>query len=92
MEIRFSQRAADRLVEIARYVYEKSGNPDKADETMEALKGCIVRTLSTFPRLGRPAAEFGPGQRKLVCRGYTVVYRIEKEFIFVVTIFRENLP
>jgi plasmid stabilization system protein ParE len=79
-------------VEIACYVYEKSGNPDKADEAMEALKGCIVRTLSTFPRLGRPAAEFGPGQRKLVCQDFTIVYRIEKELIFIVTIFRENLP
>jgi len=79
-------------VEIALYVYKKSVNPDNADETMEALKGCIVRTLSTFPRLGRPAAEFGPGQRKLVCQGYTIIYRIEKEWIFIVTIFRENLP
>ncbi|WP_353661817.1 type II toxin-antitoxin system RelE/ParE family toxin [Hydrogenimonas sp. SS33] len=88
----FTKKAASRLAEAAAFVYEESGNPEVADRVLNDLKTCIVRMLGTFPRLGRPAPEFGHGIRKLVCRKFTVLYRIKKGKVIVMTLFRENLP
>jgi plasmid stabilization system protein ParE len=48
--------------------------------------------LNEFPKLGRPADEFGKGIRKLVHQRYSILYRIEDNYILVITIYKENLP
>jgi len=92
LEIHFTKKALDRLIEAALFIYERSGSIQKADRFMDELKECIEKMLGSFPRLGRPAPEFGEGIRKLVCRTFTVLYRIERDRIVVLTLFRENLP
>ena len=49
--------------------------------------------LSYFPKLGRPAEEFGEDIRKLVHQNYTILYKIiTEDEISVITIYRQNLP
>jgi len=88
----FSQNATHRLVEQALYIFEKSGDPDRADAFLDEMNEFIQLNLEKFPYLGHLEPDFGTGVRKLVYRGYSILYRIEKERILILTIFRENLP
>jgi plasmid stabilization system protein ParE len=88
----YSQKAQRRLIEAARYIYEKSGSVDIADGYLDQMDHYITQTLTRFPLAGRPAEEFAPGVRKLVYQGFSILYRISEERIDILTLYRENRP
>ena len=91
-EIVFTKKAADALVEQALYIFEQAQNMDIADRYLDEMEKFITSILSSFPKAGRPAEEFGRDVRKLVYQRYSILYKIENQKIVVLTLFRENLP
>ena len=91
LEIVFTKNATDALVKQAIYIFEQTYNADKADMFLDTMKAYIVSSLRDFPKLGRPAEEFGEGIRKLIYQRYSILYRIEDNQIQILTIYRENL-
>ena len=92
MKIRFTPKFHQRLDGISDYIYAESQSKTLTVKYLVRLKKHINISLSTFPKLGRPAEEFGKDIRKLVHQRYSILYKIEKEYILVLTIYRENLP
>jgi plasmid stabilization system protein ParE len=88
----FSKEATEALIAQALYIFEKTMNPNKADAFLDIMELYITKTLSIFPKLGRPAEEFGEGVRKLVYQNYSILYRIKDNEIEILTLYRENLP
>jgi len=92
MKIKFTAKFYQRLDEISDYIYEKSTSKEVTVQYIKHLKEHIYFHLSHFPKMGRPAEEFGTDIRKLVHQRYTILYKIEKEYILVITIYKQNLP
>lgn len=90
-DIVFSDVATEALVSQAIYIFEQTKDTDKADIFLDTIKAYIIKTLSEFPRLGRPAEAFGEGIRKLIYQRYSILYRIQGECIEILTLYRENL-
>ena len=92
LEVFFADEATDALITQALYIFEQTQNIDLADKYLDEMKDFITSMLSSFPRAGRPAEEFGEGVRKLVYQHYSILYKITNKQITVLTLFRENLP
>jgi len=92
MKIKFTPTFHHKLDEIASYLYKESQSNSFTAQYIRKLQKHIMNYLSDFPKLGRPADEFGKGIRKLVHQHYTILYRIEEDYILVITIYKQNLP
>lgn len=92
MRIDFSPKANMRLEMIAEYIYEQTKSKKLTREYLQHLREFIVSTLSAFPYAGRSCEEIISGSRKLVYQGYSIIYTIEKDQIWILTLYRENLP
>jgi len=92
MKIDFSQKAYQNLDEIAAYIYTQSKSKAITAQHIRKLQNYIHFALSNFPKIGRPAEEFGEGIRKLVFQRYSILYIIHSTHIDIVAIYRENLP
>ena len=90
--IKFTDDATNNLINQALYIYELTLDVQKADKYLLTMKAHINQSLGYFPRLGRPAEEFGTNIRKLVHQRYTILYKIDdNDDISILTIYRENL-
>ena len=87
----FSKIATDRLIEQALYIYKHTQNEELADNYLNDMKRFIFLTHRSFPEAGRPCEEISKGSRKLVYKGYSIIYQINDKQIEVLTIYRENL-
>lgn len=92
MRIDFSPKAQLRLEMIAQYIYEQTKSKKLTREYLQRLREFIISTLSAFPYAGRSCEELISGSRKLVYQGYSIIYTLEKDQIWVLTLYRENLP
>jgi len=92
MKIKFTPTFLRKLDDITTYIYQESKSKSFTVRYVRKLQKYIITNLSDFPKLGRPADEFGKGIRKLVHQRYTILYRIEDSYILVITIYKENLP
>ena len=93
INIKFTNEATNDLVSQALHIYELTLDTQKADKYLLTMKAHISQSLGYFPKLGRPAEEFGKNIRKLVHQRYTILYKIDdNENISILTIYRENLP
>ena len=92
MKIKFTPTFHRKLDAITTYIYQESKSKSFTVRYVKKLQKHIITNLSDFPKLGRPADEFGKDIRKLVQQRYSILYRIEKNYILVITIYRENLP
>lgn len=92
MRIDFSPKAQLRLEMIAQYIYEQTKSKKLTREYLQRLREFIVSTLSAFPYAGRSCEELISGSRKLVYQGYSIIYTVEKDQIWILTLYRENLP
>ncbi len=90
LEIIFSKSATDSLIEQAFYIYKNSKNIDMSDKYLDEMRDFIVSTLSSFPKAGRPSDELMLNSRKLVYKGYSIIYQIETERINILALYREN--
>lgn len=92
MRIDFSPTALARLEAIAEYIYEQTKSKRLTREYLFQMREFIVTTLTAFPYAGRSSEELISGSRKLVYQGYSIIYTVEKEQIWILTLYRENLP
>ena len=92
MKIKFAPKFHQRLNEISDFIVTETKSKELTIKYIVNLKKHINTYLISYPKLGRPAEEFGKNIRKLVHQRYTILYRVEKEYILVITIYKENLP
>ena len=92
MKIKFTPTFHRKLDGITTYIYDESKSKSFTIRYVKKLQKHIITNLSDFPKLGRPADEFGKGIRKLVHQRYSILYRIDDDYILVITIYKENLP
>ena len=88
----FTDQATEALIAQALYIFEQTKNVDIADRYLDNMRDFIISTLSSFPKAGRPAEEFGTGIRKLVYQGFSILYKIQDQQIYILTLYRENIP
>lgn len=88
----FTQEATENLLSQALYIYKQTLNVEKADKYLLTMKTHIMQTLKYFPMLGRPTEEFGEGIRKLIHQKYSILYLMDQDNIYIIAIYRENLP
>lgn len=91
MRIDFSPKAQMRLEMIAEYIYDQTKSKKITREYLHRLRDFIVTTLNTFPHAGRSSQDLISDSRKLVYQGYSIIYIVEKEQIWILTLYRENL-
>lgn len=92
MRIDFSPKAHYRLEMIAEYIYEQTKSKRLTREYLQRIREFMVSTLSAFPYAGRSCEELISGSRKLVYQGCSIIYTVEKDQIWILTLYRENLP
>lgn len=91
MKIDFSPKAQMRLEMIAEYIYEQTKSKKLTREYLHRFREFIVTTLSAFPHAGRSSEELIIGSRKLVYQGYSIIYSVENDQLWILTLYRENL-
>lgn len=75
MQVIWSQRAIDRVVEIATYIAQDS--PAAAREWVERLFSHVDTQLAAFPWSGKPARDVDADDaRELVFESYRVFYDV----------------
>ncbi|MFL5350259.1 MAG: type II toxin-antitoxin system RelE/ParE family toxin [Hyalangium sp.] len=83
--VRWSLRAKDDLLEIARFIGED--DPVAARAWIEKLRE-QARWVASTPRAGRRVPEAGRDDiREVLLRHYRIVYRVEPTGIVVLTVF-----
>jgi plasmid stabilization system protein ParE len=92
MQIDFSPKAKARLEAIAEYIYEQTKSKKLTREYLQKMHSFITSTLGAFPYAGRSCEELASGARKLVYQGYSIIYTVKDEQIWILTLYRENLP
>ena len=92
MKIDFSKNAHQNLDDVATYIYTQTKSKPITVKHLHQLRGYIKLSLSEFPKIGRPAEEFGKDIRKLVYQKYSILYRIQKTHIGIIAIYKDNLP
>ncbi|MBL0703013.1 MAG: type II toxin-antitoxin system RelE/ParE family toxin [Sulfurospirillum sp.] len=87
----FSKKATEALINQAQYIFEQTQNIEISDIYLDDMQKFIVLILRSFPESGRPTDEILKGSRKIVYKGYSIIYQIGDRRIEVLTIYRENL-
>ncbi len=88
MKLRWTARARDDLVGIARFV--ANDNVSAARRWVNRLRK-QARRAAQFPRSGRIVPEFGrPDIRELIVRNYRIVYRVLENEIHILTVFEAH--
>ena len=86
MNIRWSQEAGEYLIEIEEFIARDS--VERAIRFVDALVDHAEAILSGNPRSGRVVPEIGnPDIRELIYHGYRIVYRLNTDFVEIVTVF-----
>ena len=85
MKIRWTHESLDQLIEIEDYISKDS--PARAIHFVDQLIE-HAESLSEKPRMGRVVPELAnPDIRELIFKKYRIVYRLEKNYIEVLTVF-----
>jgi len=82
--LRYSRRAEDDLLGIARYTRRMWGET-QVEIYLGELEDCCVG-LAANPLLGRPCAEVSPGLRRMERGQHVVFYRLRGKGIVVVRV------
>jgi len=92
MKIEFTDEALQTLDDVADFIYTETKSKSITAKHIRKLKTFTKVSLEDFPKLGRPAEEFGSSIRKLVYQRYCILYIIQPSHIDIIAIYRENLP
>jgi toxin ParE1/3/4 len=85
MKIRWTHEALNQLIEIEDYISKDS--PVRAIQFVNQLIE-HAESISDKPRMGRVVPELAnPDIRELIFKKYRTVYRLEKNYIEVLTVF-----
>jgi toxin ParE1/3/4 len=88
MRLRWTQRARQDLLAIARFI--AADNSEAAVKWVATLRKSAKR-VARFPRSGRSVPELRRDDiREVVVRNYRIVYRIEDDAIVVLVVFESH--
>jgi toxin ParE1/3/4 len=86
---RFSRLARLDLIEIADYTVETWGL-EQAERYMDGLDDCFMQ-LAQSPGIGRACDRIRNGYRRMEHRSHVVIYRVEKDGIFISRILHQRM-
>ena len=93
MNIKWSEQAENRVYDIASYIALDSIS--EAEKWIENIFDYVKR-LENFPDSGRyvPELPIRKDVRELVFKNYRIIYRIEKETVYILTVrsYKQILP
>ncbi len=92
MKIEFTEESLQNLDDIAHYLFVETKSKAFTAKHIRKLRAFTKASLIDFPKLGRPAEEFGKNIRKLVYQRYCILYIIQQKHIDIISIYKENLP
>lgn len=94
MKISFTRKAQSSLQALASYLLQQQLPTSFVRNHLENLRAAMVSLLETFPDAGVPTVVGAVTCRKLVVKGYNVLYQHESEFarVIVLLVCRENIP
>lgn len=94
MKISFTRKAQSSLQELASYLLQQQLSARFVRNHLENLHAAMVSLLETFPDAGVPTVVGTVTCRKLVVKGYNVLYQHKSETaqVVVLLIYRENIP
>ncbi len=88
MPHRVSPEAESELLNIWYYVAKESGNTEIADRLIDSITARFY-LLDRHPHIGRRRDEdLRPGLRSFAVREYVIIYRVEKQDVLILHIFR----
>jgi toxin ParE1/3/4 len=88
MPHRVSPEAESELLNIWYYVAKESGNTEIADRLIDSIAARFY-LLARHPHIGRRRDEdLRPGLRSFAVREYVIIYRVEKQDVLILHIFR----
>jgi toxin ParE1/3/4 len=88
MPHRVSPEAETELLNIWYYVAKESGNTEIAGRLIDSITARFY-LLARHPHIGRRRDEdLRPGLRSFVVREYVIIYRVEKQDVLILHIFR----
>lgn len=88
----FSPRARKRLSEISDYLSQRQVSNAFVLDYLNRFEHYLKSVLGQFPESGTPMPQFGKDVRRVVYQEYSFLYRIKKNVIEILTLYRENLP
>ncbi len=88
----FSPRAQQRLGEIADYLYQQHLSEQFVLDYLQRFEDWLTTLLGQFPESGSLMPEYGPDIRRVVFQKYSFVYRVNKNVVEILTLYRENQP
>ncbi len=91
-KIVFSLKAKDRLEEIADYLYKETRSKKFVTDYLNQFEKWLELVLGQFPESGKPLPDYGQDIRRIVYQKYSFVYRIHKDTIEILTVYRQNMP
>lgn len=91
-EIVLSPKALQRLEELAEYLYEQTQSKRFVREYLGKIEAYLENILKLFPESGTPMPEYGENIRRLSYQRFSILYRIEKKQIQILTFYRQNQP
>lgn len=91
-EIVLSPKALRRLEELAEYLYTQTQSKHFVAGYIRKIEAHLENTLKLFPEAGTPTTEYGEGIRRLSYQRFSILYRIEKKRIEILTFYQQNQP
>jgi|GEM_PF-685858 plasmid stabilization system protein ParE len=91
-QVVLSDRAKQRLSEIAAYLYEQSLSKEFVVNYLNSFESWLEMLLTEFPESGTLMPDYGKNVRRVVYKKYSFLYRVNGVYIEVLTIYRDNLP
>lgn len=91
MRVEWTERAIQRVSESADYISAESS----AETAMRWLDSVFSRAekLAQFPLVGRVVPEIRRTEiRELIIGSYRVVYRIDEEIVYILTVHHSKMP
>ena len=88
-QYRFSRLARLDLIEIADYTGETWGL-EQAERYMDSLDDCF-KQLAQSPGIGRACDRIRIGYRRMEHKSHVVIYRVEKDGIFISRILHQRM-
>ena len=87
-KLRLSRTAQDDIEKIDFYSFEKWG--ERTAATYMAGLGARMNALIETPMLGVDCSDLRPGYRASMSGRHIIYYRIEEEFIYILTILHHS--
>lgn len=92
LNIVFSERAKNRLLDIFDYIHQQTLSKEFAFNYINKFESFLKQVLIQFPEAGTPMPQYGKGIRRIVYQRYSFLYQVKSNRIEILSVYRENNP